>query len=662
MKKIEIKTFLEYSFLSNVRFSKNGKYISYTKTKANLEKNDYEHYVYVYDTQSKENKEYTSLGKEKNVVWLDDTRLLFQTSRDSNIKEKKKEGEEWTEYYSIDVRGGEAKAFLQLPYSVTDIQACSSGFVFTANYSNADISLHGLTGEERAKAIEKKKEEADYEVLDEIPFWSNGLGFTNKQRNRLYLYETASQKIEALTPEFMNVEYFKVSENRVLFIAEEYHDKLEQTNALYEYDLLENRCSCLIEDGNYNFSFADYMGRDIVCAASDMKSFGINENHKLYFVKNGTLELFYENDTWLLSTVGSDCKFGGGKTFHTTDNALYFLSTLEDFSVINCLHRDGRLELLTARDGSVDFFDIYKDTLVYGAMKDYGLQELYLKENTEEIEITKHNRTVFEEYSVSKPEKIFMESYGESIEIYVIKPVGFEEGKEYPAILDIHGGPKTVYGNVFYHEMQVWANLGYFVFFTNPHGSDGRGNRFMDIRGKYGSIDYEDLMKATDIVLESYPIDRKRVGVTGGSYGGFMTNWIIGHTDRFACAVSQRSISNWISKFGTTDIGYYFNADQNQSTPWNKVEKLWSHSPLKYANQVKTPTLFIHSEEDYRCWLAEGLQMFTALKYHGVEARLCMFRGENHELSRSGKPKHRVRRLEEITNWFERYLKKQERE
>ena len=133
--------------------------------------------------------------------------------------------------------------------------------------------------------------------------------------------------------------------------------------------------------------------------------------------------------------------------------------------------------------------------------------------------------------------------------------------------------------------------------------------------------------------------------------------WIIGHTDRFKCAASQRSISNWISKFGTTDIGYYFNADQNQATPWINHDKLWWHSPLKYADKAKTPTLFIHSEEDYRCWLAEGLQMFTALKYHGIEARLCMFRGENHELSRSGKPKHRIRRLTEITNWFEKYLK-----
>lgn len=658
MKKIEIKTFLDYSFLSNVRFSKDGKYISYTKTKANLEKNDYEHYVYIYNTGTKETKEYTSLGKEKNVFWINEHQFLFQTSRDAGLQEKIKEGEEWTEYYLMDIQGGEAKVFLQLPYSVTGMQACSSGFIFTANYANYGISLHNLTGEERAKAIAKKKEEGDYEVLDEIPFWSNGAGFTNKQRNRLYFYEKESKKIEPLTPEFMNVEYFKVSGDKVLFIAEEYQGKLEQTNALYEYDVKQKECNCLLEDRKYNFSFADYMGKDIVCAASDMQEFGINENHKLYFVKEGHLDLFYANDTWLLSTVGSDCKFGGGKTFHTTENELYFLSTLEDFSVINCLHRDGRLEFVTEKDGSVDFFDVHGERLVYGAMKDYGLQELYVKENLKETCITKHNQKILEEYSISKPEKIFMESHGEQIEIYVIKPVHFEEGKEYPAILDIHGGPKTVYGNVFYHEMQVWANMGYFVFFTNPHGSDGRGNLFMDIRGKYGSIDYEDLMKATDIVLEKYPIDKTRVGVTGGSYGGFMTNWIIGHTDRFACAASQRSISNWISKFGTTDIGYYFNADQNQSTPWDNVEKLWSHSPLKYANKVKTPTLFIHSEQDYRCWLAEGLQMFTALKYHGVEARLCMFRGENHELSRSGKPKHRVRRLEEITNWFEKYLKK----
>jgi acylaminoacyl-peptidase len=165
-------------------------------------------------------------------------------------------------------------------------------------------------------------------------------------------------------------------------------------------------------------------------------------------------------------------------------------------------------------------------------------------------------------------------------------------------------------------------------------------------------------MNFADAVLKDFPdIDRSRLGVTGGSYGGYMTNWIIGHTDRFKAAASQRSISNWISKFGVTDIGYYFNANQIQGTPWFQVENLWNASPLKYADKAKTPTLFINSDQDYRCWMSEGIQMFTALKFHGVDSRLCLFHGECHELSRSGKPRHRIRRLDEIIGWMNKYLK-----
>lgn len=658
MKKIEISTFLDYSFLSNVRFSSDGRYLAYTKAKANVEDNNYDFRVLVYDTEKKTEKEFTSFGKDKLVFWLDEKTFLFQSQRDKNLEKKREEGETWTEYYTMSVEGGEAQPYLNIPYAVTELQRQARGFVFTATYSNQEPYINALEGEARAKAIAKQKEEKDYEVLDEIPFWSNGSGFTNKKRNCLYVYDVENKSYKALTRELMNVDFFRVEGEKIYFIATEYQDKLGITNALYEYDLEEESLSCLIEDKDYSFSYVGLLDGRIFCAASDMKTHGVNENHKLYFVEDGKLELFFANDTWLVSTVGSDCRLGGGKVYHLEKDAFYFVATVEDASVLHRVDAKGKLEILTRQDGSVDSFDVLGGNLAYVGMKDYSLQEVYFGRLGEEEKISSHNERFFQEYSVQKPEKIYMESQGTEIEIYVIKPVGFTMGKAYPAILDIHGGPKTVYGNVFYHEMQVWANLGYFVFFTNPHGSDGRGNVFMDIRGKYGTIDYEDLMKATDLVLESYPeIDSKRLGVTGGSYGGFMTNWIIGHTDRFACAASQRSISNWISKFGTTDIGYYFNADQNQSTPWDNPDKLWWHSPLKYADQVKTPTLFIHSEEDYRCWLAEGLQMFTALKYHGVEARLCMFRGENHDLSRSGKPKHRLRRLEELTNWFEQYLK-----
>ena len=359
----------------------------------------------------------------------------------------------------------------------------------------------------------------------------------------------------------------------------------------------------------------------------------------------------------MINTVGSDCRYGGGKSFRVKGNKLYFLTTVMHDAFLNTLDINGEERVLTKANGSVDTYAIAGDDIYFIGLRGLRLQELYLLKDEEEIQLTKFNENIIESKKLSIPEKFNIVNDGIEIEGWVLKPTDYEEGKKYPAILDIHGGPKTVYGDVFYHEMQVWANMGYFVFFCNPRGGDGIGNEFADIRGKYGTIDYDDLMKFTDEVLKAYPIDRSRVGVTGGSYGGFMTNWIIGHTDRFACAASQRSIANWFSKFGTTDIGYYFNVDQNASSPWENPEKLWWHSPMKYADKVKTPTLFIHSEEDYRCWLTEGIQMFTSLKYHGVPARLCMFRGENHELSRSGKPRHRVKRLEEMTNWFELYLK-----
>jgi dipeptidyl aminopeptidase/acylaminoacyl peptidase len=238
-----------------------------------------------------------------------------------------------------------------------------------------------------------------------------------------------------------------------------------------------------------------------------------------------------------------------------------------------------------------------------------------------------------------------------------MKPRNFDPNKKYPAILNIHGGPKTVYGSVYYHEMQYWASEGFVVIFCNPRGSDGKGNAFADIRGQYGTIDYNDIMDFVDESLAQNPwINTEKLGVTGGSYGGYMTNWIIGHTNRFKAAATQRSISNWISMYGTTDIGYFFASDQIGETPWSNAEKLWNHSPMKYADQIKTPLLVLHSEEDYRCWVAEGIQMFTSLKVNNIPSKMVLFKGENHELSRSGKPKNRVKRLSEITQWMKTYL------
>ncbi|HHU06758.1 MAG TPA: S9 family peptidase [Clostridiaceae bacterium] len=259
----------------------------------------------------------------------------------------------------------------------------------------------------------------------------------------------------------------------------------------------------------------------------------------------------------------------------------------------------------------------------------------------------------------SDPVKLEIESNGDMINGWVLLPRGFDPLASYPGILSIHGGPKTAYGTAFFHEMQLWANDGYFVFFCNPHGSDGEGDAFADIRGKYGSVDFHDLMNFTDAVLEKYPqLDTNRLGVSGGSYGGFMTNWIISHTDSFKAAVTQRSITNWLSFYGTSDIGYYFAEDQMAADFFSRqgIEQLWQYSPLSYAAQINTPALIIHSKEDYRCPLEQGYQLFTALKVRGVDSKMLVFKDESHELSRSGKPLARIERLKQITLWFNHYL------
>lgn len=658
MENLKLRDFLDYNYLSSIEVSPDEKNTAFIVHRGDYDDNDYKSNIWVMNNETKKYFRLTGMNEERSFLWLDETKILFPSMRDKKLKVKVEEGEKWTCYYSIDINGGEAQEYMRVPLIVTSIKKIDGdNFILTAKYDNYGVNLNELTGEARAEATKKIKEDKDYEILDEIPFWSNGGGFTNKKRNRLYIYNRATEEITPVSDSISNVTYYSYKDGVVLYVVNRFKDKQEQREAIYTYDIATKVEKLVLPSEDYRVSFAEFFGDGILCGLNDTLKYGLNQNPNFYIIRDGKVELFKEHDTWMINTVGSDCRYGGGKSFRVKGNKLYFLTTVMHDAFLNTLDINGEERVLTKANGSVDTYAIAGDDIYFIGLRGLRLQELYLLKDEEEIQLTKFNENIIESKKLSIPEKFNIVNDGIEIEGWVLKPTDYEEGKKYPAILDIHGGPKTVYGDVFYHEMQVWANMGYFVFFCNPRGGDGRGNEFADIRGKYGTIDYDDLMKFTDEVLKAYPIDRSRVGVTGGSYGGFMTNWIIGHTDRFACAASQRSIANWFSKFGTTDIGYYFNVDQNASSPWENPEKLWWHSPMKYADKVKTPTLFIHSEEDYRCWLTEGIQMFTSLKYHGVPARLCMFRGENHELSRSGKPRHRVKRLEEMTNWFELYLK-----
>jgi acylaminoacyl-peptidase len=272
--------------------------------------------------------------------------------------------------------------------------------------------------------------------------------------------------------------------------------------------------------------------------------------------------------------------------------------------------------------------------------------------------LTEVNDWLSREVLLAEPEAFwFPGAGGLRIQGWSMKPVGAMPGKRYPAVLEIHGGPHAMYGHGFFFEFQLLAAEGYGVIFTNPRGSHGYGQEFVHaVVGHYGEGDYADLLAAIDQAASFDWVDGSRLGVTGGSYGGFMTNWMVGHTDRFRAAVTQRSISNWLSFHGVSDIGYFFVERELGSDPLSDPERLSRLSPASYARDITTPLLILHSEHDMRCPMEQAEQLFILLKQLGKETELVRFPASNHELSRGGRPVLRVERLRRIVDWFHRHL------
>ncbi len=262
------------------------------------------------------------------------------------------------------------------------------------------------------------------------------------------------------------------------------------------------------------------------------------------------------------------------------------------------------------------------------------------------------NEEVLQNMPLSDPEDFIFEGARQwKIQGWYVAPI--EKVSQHPAILYIHGGPQVCYGETFFHEMQALASEGYGVIMINPRGGSSYGQSFVSaILGDYGNEDYQDLMRGVDAILEAHPeIDTDHVYVTGGSYGGFMTNWIVTHTDRFKAAVTQRSISNWISFYGTSDVGPHF-VEHQLLEDLTGLDKLWAMSPLAHQENMTTPLLVIHSQNDLRCPLEQGEQMYRAALKQGVKTKLMTFPSSSHGLSREGIPNLRQERLQAIVQWF----------
>ena len=632
MESVLIDDLFRFSFYGGLKTCK--KNIVFVRSIANKEKNKYDT-----DLMLCRNGEIRQLTDRKNVssfVFENKNTIWFAQENEERTK---------THLLRLSLKGGEA--------------------IPTVTVEKPGVSLVDFLDETRIvlrieENIRPDQDEhaEDYEVLDEFPWYFNGQGFISGLRENIYVFDLQSGELSDSASTGLKTGAICVHHRKVYFMAKEDTQRFEHSlcDNLYEYNPETGTTTCLARLGMDTYTLNAINDR-LYFFASDGQPIGENSNPGLYAYDLESQKVLPVLD-WkesLGNSVGTDCAALGGNMTAVDEDRLYFTGTIVSHVNLFSLENDSLHQVLEW-PGTIHSFGFCKNHLVFIGAKPGQLQELYMVEDGQVRQLSHFQKTQNKWISEAKP--IFYDgSQGSSQMGWVLYPKDFDPNRKYPGILDIHGGPKTVYGTIFYHEMQVWASKGYFVFFCNPFGSDGQGNDYADLRGKYGTDDYKDLMTFTDAVLAEVPqIDPERLGVTGGSYGGYMTNWIITHTDRFKAAATQRSISNWISFAGTSDIGPSFAVDQ-QGAGLDHPEILWEHSPMKYIASAKTPTLLIHSDEDYRCPIEQGYQLLAGLLQNGVEAKMVLFHHENHELSRSGKPLHRVRRLEEITAWMDSHLK-----
>jgi dipeptidyl aminopeptidase/acylaminoacyl peptidase len=319
----------------------------------------------------------------------------------------------------------------------------------------------------------------------------------------------------------------------------------------------------------------------------------------------------------------------------------------------------GRVEPWTSGNRDVVAYSIRGGKAVALVSTPTMIGDLFLVDDQGALtRLTNVNARLFDEVQLREPEELWLESFdGRKIETWIQRPPDFDPSKRYPLILNIHGGPHAAYGYTFDHEFQWMAAKGYVVVYPNPRGSSSYGQEFGNIiQYKYPGDDLKDLMAAVDAVIAKGSIDPKKLGVTGGSGGGLLTNWVVTQTDRFAAAVSQRDIADWATFWYVADF-HQFQGSWFRKPPFEDATDYAARSPITYIERVHTPLMLILGEADWRTPpMAGGEMMFRALKYLHRPAVMVRFPDESHELSRSGKPWHRVERLEHIVNWMDKWL------
>jgi len=663
-----------FQWAGNPQISPDGSKIVYTLVKVTAKHDNYETALWMTPASGGPARQLTAGPHDSSAQWSPDGKLL------AFLRATEKDGKpEPPQIYLLPMEGGEPRPLTELPKGAGEP-------VWSPDGRSIAFSSPTL-----AKDFEKKKDDAppesDVRVITRAEYRENGEGYLDFERpDHIWIVDVprvvaGSQKARQVTTgEFIEGDItWSRDGSKIYFTSDRVKESYYEppSSAIYEISAAGGEIRKVAGlDGPIAGLALSPDGRRIAFVGAINKGDGVQQrsySQPDLFVTaiepgSNLKNLTANYDFDIGDGVGGDQAppRGGGqsKPFWSADGRSIFVKAAEEgrVNIKRIDSESGKVDTVTKGNHALLSYSVTPDASKVAALVSTptNIGDVFTVQTASgEMEPVTHvNAELFAKLSLTEPEMIWYKSFdGRRIQAWVQKPPNFETGKKYPLILDIHGGPHSAYGYVFDHEFQWMAAKGYVVLYPNPRGSTSYGQEFGNIiQYAYPGDDFKDLMAGVDELIARGWVDPEKLGVTGGSGGGVLTNWVIGHTDRFKAAVSQRSIADWTGFWYTADFSQ-FTAMWFRGAPWEQEADYKARSPITYIQNVHTPLMLIEGEADFRTPSADGgEQMFRALKYLKRPVVMVRFPGESHELSRSGKPVHRVERLENIVAWFDKYL------
>ena len=673
----------KFVWAADPQISPNGSQVAFVRVNVNEDKDRYETQIFVVPADgSASPRPLTSGRNDRAPRWSPSGREIAFVRTPEPVDGKSKP----SQIYLISMDGGEARALTDVPKGAGTPVWSPDGRTIAFNSTPDTTSKPDST---KKTDTTQKKHVSDVRVITRAQYRWNGPGYTDVTAHSHIWTVPASFTATGAMPSVKQITFGEFDEDepvwspdgsRLYFTSNRHLEPYYETTGAELYSVPVNGGSITkvasLDGAIGSVAFSPDGKRIALTGLENAKPLRFYNQPDLYVMdagpgskpRNLTTGYDYDVEAGLSGDQHPPRASAGGGVIWSKDGRSIIVVTAE--------HGSANLKRFSATDGKVDSVTTGgQDVVSYTATAD-GSRIVALISTSTSIgdlfivdaagpraaprQITRVNQGLLSTLDLSAPEEFWYNSFdGKRIQGWILKPPRFDAAKKYPMILEIHGGPNAAYGNTFTHEFSWMAAKGYVVVYTNPRGSTSYGQDFANIiQHHYPGDDYKDLMAGVDEVLRRGYVDSTRMGVTGGSGGGVLTNWTIGHTNRFAAAVSQRSIADWTGFWYSADFTL-FNPTWFSGAPWENPKQFEELSPITYIRNVQTPLMLIEGESDMRTPPAlGGEQMFRALKFLRKPTVMVRFPEETHELSRSGKPWHRIERLRHIVGWFDKYLQK----